>query len=215
MAKVLFVEALRKNVDIPKDISSILSKLPKKLYLVYTIQYKRYAQKIKELMSKSSDFEIKGFTQILGCANLKTDADAILLIGSGRFHALEMALMSGKEVYILENDKLNKITKQEIDQYYKNRKTQLMKFYASDKIGIIVSLKPGQCNMKQALHFSEKLKEKGKQPYIFVENFIDIRELENFPIDSWINTACPGLELDNGMLNLRDMNEFIKEDNKQ
>ena len=210
MSKVLFVEALRKNADIPKNIDSILEKLPKKLYLVYTIQYKKYAQKIKELMSNNSDFEIKGFTQILGCANLKTDADAILLIGSGRFHAVEMALMSGKEVYILEANSLNKITNQEIEKLQKNRKTQLTKFYASDKVGLIVSLKPGQCNMKQALQFAEKLKEKGKQPYIFIENFIDIKELENFPIYSWINTACPGLELDNGMLNLRDLNEFLK-----
>ena len=213
MTKVLFIEALRKNFDIPKNIDSILSKLPKTLYLVYTIQYKKYAQQIKELLG-NSEFEIKGFTQVLGCANLKTDADAILLIGSGRVHALEMALMTGKEVYILEGNSLNKITKQEIEQYYKNRKTQLTKFYASDKVGIIVSMKPGQCNMKQALEFAEKLKEKGKQPYIFVENFIDIKEFENFPIDSWINTACPGLELDNGMLNLRDLDEFLKEANK-
>ena len=214
MTKVLFIEALRKNADIPENIDSILDKLPKNLYLVYTIQYKKYAQKIKEIISSRSDFEIKGFTQVLGCANLKTDADAILLIGSGRFHAVEMALMAGKEVYILEADSLNKITKQEIEELQKNRKIQLTKFYASDRIGIIVSLKPGQCNMKQALEFAEKLKEKGKQPYIFVENFIDIKEFENFPIDSWINTACPGLELDNGMLNLRDLDEFLKEANK-
>ncbi len=214
MTKVLFIEALRKNADIPENIDSILDKLPKNLYLVYTIQYKKYAQKIKEIISSRSDFEIKGFTQVLGCANLKTDADAILLIGSGRFHAVEMALMAGKEVYILEADSLNKITKQEIAELQKNRKIQLTKFYASDRIGIIVSLKPGQCNMKQALEFAEKLKEKGKQPYIFVENFIDIKEFENFPIDSWINTACPGLELDNGMLNLRDLDEFLKEANK-
>lgn len=211
MPKVLFVEAARKNAEMPKEIDSILAKLPKKLYLTYTIQYKKYAQKIKELLSSRSEFEIKGFTQVLGCANLKTDADAILLIGSGRFHALEMALMAGKEVYILEGNLLNKITQKEIDAYYKNRKTQLIKFYAADKIGIIVSLKPGQCNMKQALQFAENLKGKGKQPYIFVENFIDIKELENFPIDSWINSACPGLELDNGMLNLRDLNEFLKD----
>lgn len=205
--KVLFIEALRKEKVPFTALEKLIKELPEKLYLVYTIQYKAYAKEVKSQLEKHKT--ILGTSQILGCANLKTDADAILLIGSGRFHALEMALMTGKEVYILEHNALSKIAQEEINKLLKIRQGQLKKFLAADTVGIVISLKPGQCNYKLADAFARKLEKKGKTPFLFIADSIDLNEFKNYPIQVWINTACPGLELDNGMLNLRDVEKYL------
>ncbi len=208
--KVLFVEALRREkIPLSAAALDLLKKeLPEKIYLVYTIQYKAYTKEVKEKLSKHK--KILGTSQILGCSNLKTDAEAILLVGSGRFHALEMALMTEKEVYILEHNHLSKITKAEIDKLLKIRQAQIKKVLAADTIGIVISLKPGQCNYRLAEQFAEKLRKKGKKPYLFIADYIDLNELQNYPIDAWVNTACPGLELDNHIQNLRDVEKYIE-----
>ena len=72
----------------------------------------------------------------------------------------------------------------------------------SDKIGILVSTKPGQYNLNQALKLKKQLK---KESYIFIFNKFEDFELENFPhIDFWINTACPRIEAKN-VINARDL----------
>ncbi len=205
--KVLFIEALRKEKVPFTALEKLIKELPEKIYLVFTIQYKSYAKEVKSQLEKHK--KILGTSQILGCANLKTDADAILLVGSGRFHALEMALMTGKEVYILEHNHLSKITKEEINKLLKIRQGQIKKILAASTIGITISLKPGQCNYKLAEQFAEKLKKSGKMPYIFIADYIDLNELQNYPIDAWVNTACPGLELDNHIPNLRDVEKYF------
>ena len=43
----------------------------------------------------------------------------------------------------------------------------------------------------------KKLEEQGKKAHIFMANNLDINQFENFRIDSWINTACSGLAMDN------------------
>ncbi len=206
--KVLFVESLRKEKVPFTELELLKKDLPEKIYLVYTIQYKDYAKDVKQQLENHK--KILGTSQVLGCANLKTDADAILLVGSGRFHALEMALMTGKEVYILEHNHLSKITKEEIDKLLKVRQGKIKKFLTATSIGVIVSLKPGQCNFSLAEKFAEKLKKKGKKSYIFIADYINLGELENYPIEAWVNTACPGLELDSGIPNLRDVEQYLK-----
>jgi 2-(3-amino-3-carboxypropyl)histidine synthase len=83
-----------------------------------------------------------------------------------------------------------------------------LKFLNAEKIGILVSTKPGQENLKKAL----SLKLKNKKSYLFLSNNIDIREFENFGINSWVNTACPRMDFDSGVINLRNLN-FSKSKN--
>ena len=56
-----------------------------------------------------------------------------------------------------ENEGQIENLEQEIEQLKIKRKTALMKFLNADKIGILVSTKPGQENMKQAQKIKEKL----------------------------------------------------------
>jgi 2-(3-amino-3-carboxypropyl)histidine synthase len=191
--KVLYIDSKLKNLKLELSKEEI-NKLPKKIFLAYSIQYKDLAKSIKSQL-ESSSINIAKFQQVLGCSKINTKLP-VLLIGTGRFHAINLYLQA-PEFFLLENNKIIKIPQQEIETIRIKRKTALMKFFNADKIGILVSTKPGQENLNQAIKIKQKLKTKGKEAYIFLSNNINTAEFENFNIDSWVNTACHGLALDN------------------
>jgi 2-(3-amino-3-carboxypropyl)histidine synthase len=194
--KTLYIEA-RKKLKLDKEkLKELERMLPNALYVVYSIQYKELAGQVKEELEKTKTRKITGFSQVLGCSELKTTAQAILLIGQGKFHALNLALNSGKEVWIFDNYSINKIEKQEIEKLRNLEKGKYLKLLASNSIGVIVSSKPGQENLNPGFKLKKKLEKKGKKAYIFLADTINTPELENFPLDVWVNTACPGFSLD-------------------
>lgn len=193
--KTLFIPAIKKNISFN---SQVFSGLPKKLHILYTIQYKELASAIKQELS-SKDFQVLGFEQVLGCSKVKPKA-TFLLIGSGRFHATQIAFSTGKPVYVY-NSKLDKINEEEIKQYENREKAKISRFLMSNSIGIIISTKSGQ-NYKNPEKLKNKLEKKypDKKFYLFLADNINIQELENFNIDFWVNTACPGLSLDSSRI---------------
>ena len=192
--KVMYVPAKKiSKINKPK-ILSLSKKLPKTLAITYSIQYKEQAKEIKSLLEKSH--KINSFTQVLGCSkpNFPKNTQSILLIGNGRFHAISLALASKLPVYILEDNQLTKISKKEIASLEKKQKASYVKFLNADKIGILISTKPGQQNLQKALDFKKNLK--NKKSYLFLSNNINTSEFENFGLESWVNTACPRMDME-------------------
>ena len=95
-------------------------------------------------------------------------------------------------------NKLTKISEQDIEILEKKQKTSYLKFLNADKISILISTKPGQQNLKKALETKNKIK--NKKSYLFISNNIDVNEFENFGLDSWVNTACPRLDMEDGRI---------------
>jgi diphthamide biosynthesis enzyme Dph1/Dph2-like protein len=202
--KTFFISAKIKSKINKSRILEISKKLPRDLAIAYSIQYQEIANEIKSILSKKHN--ISNFIQVLGCSKPKfsKNTKAILLISSGKFHAISLAKESKIPVFILELDKLNKISKKEIEYLEKKQKASYLKFLNSDKIGILISTKPGQENLQKALDLKKKLK--NKKTYLFLNNQIDINEFENFPdIQSWINTACPRLDFDAKIINFNEI----------
>jgi diphthamide biosynthesis enzyme Dph1/Dph2-like protein len=217
--KQLFIPAKVKSEINTKKISEL--NLPKSIAIAYSIQYKEIASQIQKILSKKH--KITDFVQILGCSKPKfsKDTKAILLISSGKFHAVSLAVESNLPVYILGSGKLIKISEDEqfrggkvsdmqarlraeIDSFRKRKKVSYMKFLNADKIGILISTKPGQENLQKALALKSKIKK--KDVYLFISNDINTKEFENFPdIKSWVNTACPRLDFDNSVINSSDL----------
>lgn len=200
-----------KTIFIPAKINSEINikkfqslNLPKNIAIAYSIQYKEIASKINRILSKKH--KITGIIQILGCSRPKfsKDTQAILLISSGKFHAVSLAAETNLPIYMIEADKLRKVSKEEADLFNKRKLASYMRFLNAEKVGILISTKPGQENLRKALSLQIKLK--NKKSYLFISNNIDLREFENFCIDSWINTACPRLDLDSSIINLKDLN---------
>ncbi len=198
--KTLFIPAkINSEVNIRK-IQSL--RLPEDTAIAYSIQYKDIAEQIYNILSKK--FRITGMIQVLGCSKPKfsKDTKAILLVSSGRFHAVSLAGETGLPIYILESSELKKISDEEIYAFEKRKNASYMKYLNSEKVGILVSVKPGQERLKRAIALQKKLKD--KIPYLFLSNEIDTRQFENFDIEAWINTACPRLDFEGFVFNLGD-----------
>jgi len=200
--KVMYVEA--KTRESPTINTKELAKLPKKLLLVYSIQYMPLAKEIKKYL-ESTKHTLSGFKQVLGCTKL-VSKDPILLIGSGKFHAINLAIQNNVPIYIYNNQGITKMGQKDVQKIKARKQAALIKFLASDKIGILVSTKPGQNRIKDAKALKKKLESKGKKAYLLTSNNLNLAELENFSLQSWVNTACPGLAYDApGIVNIDDL----------
>ena len=193
--KTLFIDLISTQEISAEEIRKLVNKLPSRLFLAYTIQYRQIAEKIRKLCKK----KIIGFRQILGCSKIKTKN--ILFIGDGEFH---LQGIDAENIYTYDGS-LKKIPKETIDNLKKFRTRAIAKFYSADKVGILVSCKPGQENFKQALSLRDKLKKQNKEAFIFLSDNISQSDLDNFQVESWINTACPGLVFDFPVVNLSDI----------
>jgi diphthamide biosynthesis enzyme Dph1/Dph2-like protein len=196
--KTLFIPSKRK-VNVHKErILEISKRLPKNIIIAYSIQFQDLALQIKKILCKRHN--ITKITQVLGCSRLiiPQKTQAILLIGSGRFHATSLALETNMPIYILESNNLSIISKEEILKLKKKQKADYLNFLHSEQIGILISTKPGQENLKRAMSLKKSVK--NKQSYLFLSNNIDTSEFENFGINSWVNTACPRMDMNNSRI---------------
>jgi len=121
--KTLFIPATLKNLDkIPPIPLKEIAKLPKKLILAYSIQFKPLIPIIQKQL-ENNNITLTKTQQVLGCsiinskstsknpqltASTKTKQLPILLIGQARFHAQNLYTQTSK-IFILENNKITQI----------------------------------------------------------------------------------------------------------
>ena len=195
--KTLFIYA-KAELDATKVIKKLKLK-ENKIGLISTIQYANQLDKIKEILEKQNK-EVHVGGQIIGCNasnafKIKDKVEAFVYVGSGEFHPIEVIEETkNTNIYVAnpESEVITKFAKEDLEKLEKQRRGRIAKFLNAKKIGILVSNKPGQENLKSALVISKKLK---KENYVFLDNEFDFNKYENFnDIDFWINTACIRIE---------------------
>ncbi len=218
--KTLFIPAYSQKKISKSQILQLSKKLPKTLAIAYSIQFKNLAKEIKNILSRnhkinsfvhknslSKNHRITSFAQVLGCSQPKfpQNTDAVLLVSSGKFHAVSLASEIQIPVYLFAGNTLEKISDNEIQKIKQKQKASYLKFLNADEVGILVSTKPGQQNLKKAIEFKKNLK--NKKSYLFVANNINASEFENFGLKSWINTSCRRMDMnDSSIINLENLN---------
>jgi 2-(3-amino-3-carboxypropyl)histidine synthase len=167
----------------------------------YVIQNRRQAEQAYEFLKMHKKTVMVG--QVLGCnldnvSKARDKVDAFLLVGSGRFHGIGIGKSSGKPVFVAEPPgNVFEISKEEVLKQERIRQSFLFDFEKARNIGLLVSTKRGQFNLKKALEAKKVLEESGKKPYVFLFETLVPEELLNFgKIDFWINFACPRIEGD-------------------
>ena len=203
---------------------------PFKVIALYAaIQFVPYASSVAKTLEQAGHTVItsqpaRTFVpyQILGCdlsfknLNLSQEPDAFLYLGDGKFHPQALVLSQKTSTCfkpVIRYDPIQHhhivMTLDEIKSILKKYKGSLMKFLASDRIGVLISVKPGQQHFKPSLGLEEMYPD--KTFYYFVENTIDFSKLEDFLfIQAWVNTACPRIGFDDNvhltpsMVNLMD-----------
>ena len=218
--KVLYIEA-RSKFEIP--LEKLKEVKEKKIGLISTVQHLNQLPHVKGELQKLGKevFTAKGAItqhegQILGCdvnAGLRvaSQIEAFLYIGSGDFHPLHLAFKTKKPIYLLSAEgELEYLPRARIDEFLRKKKAAYVNFLHAEKVGIIVTIKPGQENLKLAMLLKEKLEKKEKKAFIFMCDTLQLGELENFDCKVWINTACPGLQLETNFLNVADIADYFR-----
>lgn len=198
--KTLFVSAKSKIKKEGINLEENLNDIPKSIAIVYSIQFKDLALSIKSKLEKK--YNITFFSQVLGCSKPKfpLKTKAILLISNGKFHAISLAYESNLPVYLFDHGNFEKIKQEDIDKIALLEKSAILKYLNAREVGIIVSTKPGQQRLAEAMSFKKSL---NKKSYLFLTNEINISEFENFGLNSFVNTACPRMDLvSNKIINL-------------
>ena len=178
------------------------AELPQRLGLVSTVQFLDQIGDVRAFLEKQGKEVLTGKmrqkydTQLLGCdqgaaESMNGEVDAFLYFGTGRFHPLGVAISTEKDVYCYDPIEgiQSKIPREEAMRLNRKRKAAYTSFLHAKRLGVLVSMKPGQNHFKRAMALKKSLKD--KEVYLFISDTIDFSQLENFPfIDCWVNTAC-------------------------
>ena len=201
-ARTGVMPAIRKALPLLKDWS--------KIGLIRTIQHVHVLEKVRKALLNAGKAVIIGDAsktahpgQVLGCdfSNAKAiaeEVEAFLFFGGGRFHAIGVALSTGKpvvvadpytrEAYLLDED---------VSRILRQRWASISEAKKAENFGVLVGLKIGQKKFKKALEIKKKLENSGKKAFLIALREITPERLMQFPsIDAYVNTACPRLSLD-------------------
>jgi 2-(3-amino-3-carboxypropyl)histidine synthase len=232
--RTIFIEArFDGEISLGKEaIDHIKKNRIKSVGLFASVQFLR----IDDISRQLKELNVKVFTtkarrtsepvQILGCdayhdsfeKDIFADADVLLYIGDGMFHPKALLLAqrdSEKKIDCIIWDpvanEMKLLTQKDVEHQLKRSKANILKYLTAQKIGILITTKPGQEYIKGAIALKNKLKKEGKDAYLFIDDTIGLDKLENYPfIQCWVNTACPRIGTDDitsinkPMINLRE-----------
>ncbi|MBS3092619.1 diphthamide synthesis protein [Candidatus Pacearchaeota archaeon] len=242
MTQIVFIDSKYEGeIQLSKKaLDYIKEKKINSLALFASVQFSKIGKILDQLKSVNIETRITKAKrtstplQILGCDcynssfkdNIIQEADAILYIGDGLFHpkALLLAQIKNKNIkpIIIWDPMLQKLSildKKDIEKQVNKTKANIKRYINARKIGILVTIKPGQQYLNSALKLKSLIESQGedKKAFIFIDDTLDLRALENYPfIEAWVNTACPRIGTDDittirqPMINLREAINPIK-----
>lgn len=207
LMKTFFIEAkYKEKFELPDEVIDLL---PKRIALFTTVQFLDSIAGIKKQLEKKGKKVLllkaehtKYLGQLLGCNIKKFDKgeegfDAFLYIGDGMFHPKALVLKNHKPAFAYNpfSKKYFELEPKDVEDMNKKVKCALLKFMSSKEIGVLISTKPGQQQIKKAYDLEKKYTDKNF--YFLLFDTIDFGELENFPfIECFVNTACPRIAYD-------------------
>ena len=240
MTQIIFIDAKwLGKIQLTKELENFLKKRRiKSIALFASVQFtdlNNFIKQIEKIGIKVNTTKAKRTNekiQILGCdcyedsfnKDIIQDSDLILYIGDGLFHpkALLLSQINKKDfksviVFNPSSKKITELDKEVIEKQIQKIKRNLKLFINAKNIGILVTIKPGQQYFSAAKKLKEKLEENGKKAYIFIDDIINLNQLENYPfVKAWVNTACPRigtddiLNIEQPIINIREALNPIK-----
>jgi len=210
---VLYVEA-RIPIDVSMMVEAVLPSVAGwgKVGLTSTVQHTPQLAEVAEALGKKGVKALIGegagktpeAGQILGCSYsaatmLPENVDGYIFIGGGRFHPLGITLTTGKPVVIANpyNGEVSMLEESDLMDLAKKRMAAINAAKAAKKIGIIVTSKPGQRALADAMVLAEKLGDREKIAFLIYLDETRADKLNNFTEpEAFIDTACPRIAID-------------------
>jgi 2-(3-amino-3-carboxypropyl)histidine synthase len=223
----IYVEA-RATINVESAILSSIQLLSgyTRIGLATTVQHVQTLDGVRELLTRAGKTIVIGDAgkvaypgQVIGCdySNVKSvtsDVDAFLFIGGGRFHALGVALATAKPTIVADPYSQAAYTlDSEVQKILKQRFASIQEAQNAKTFGILLSLKPGQKHLEDALKIKQVIEKMDKPAYLLAVREVLPEVINEFPsVDAYINTACPRISLDDASKFKKPvltMNEFL------
>lgn len=154
-----------------------------------------------EVFSGPPDPPLRYEGQILGCSyntlfKVSDRVDCFLVVGS-KFHGIGLALQTERDVFVIDPEagRIEDLS-MEVGKLLKNRYAYIEKFRGSGRVGVIVSVKPGQCRLELAASLKEMLRGSGKDAEILLMDDVLPEQLMDLPFEAFVNTACPRISVE-------------------
>jgi len=207
----VYVE-VKANISIKESVTKALPYLEtwNKIGLVTTVQHVHQLDEAKNLLEAAGKtvfvedaghFKYPG--QVLGCdfsnaQSVSEKVEAYVFVGGGRFHAIGVALSTSKPTIIADPyEQIAYPIQDQVRRIIMQRWGNISEAKEAKSFGVLISLKRGQMKLKEALSIKEKLEQNELTVTLLALKEVSPSALMQFPgIDSFVNTACPRLSLD-------------------
>lgn len=207
----IYLEA-RATATVDAAVEQSLPLLAKysKIGLATTVQHVQTLDAVRESLVRAGKVVVVGDAghliypgQVIGCdfSNVKSiapDVEVFLFVGGGKFHALGVALATSKPTLVADPyDNTAYSVDAEAQKILKQRWASIEEATHAKTFGVLVSLKPGQKNLDEALRIKEAIEKMDKAAYLFAVRELLPDVILEFPtVDAYVNTACPRISLD-------------------
>jgi 2-(3-amino-3-carboxypropyl)histidine synthase len=208
---IVYVEA-RAKIGIKKALTAALPHLESwsKIGLVTTVQHVHQLDEAKKLLEAAGKTVFVGDAdsakhagQVIGCdfgnaQSVSGKVEAYLFVGGGRFHAMGVALATGKPTIVADPyEEMAYPIQDEARRVIMQRWGNISAAKEAKSFGVLISLKSGQMRLRAAMDIKEKIEQKGLKATLLALREVTPSALMQFPsIDAFVNTACPRLSLD-------------------
>jgi 2-(3-amino-3-carboxypropyl)histidine synthase len=208
---VVYVEA-RAKIGIKEALTKALPFLESwnKIGLVTTVQHIHQLDEAKKMLEAAGKTVFVGNAdsakhpgQVIGCdfrnaQSVSENVEAFLFVGGGRFHAMGVALATGKPTIIADPyEELAYPISDDARRVIMKRWGNISEAKEAKSFGVLISLKSGQMRLRAALDIKERLERNGRKATLLALREVTPSSLMQFPsLDAFVNTACPRLSLD-------------------
>jgi 2-(3-amino-3-carboxypropyl)histidine synthase len=207
----LFVEA-RIDLDVTRAVRAALPLLPEggRVGLLTTAQHRHALDAAVSVLHGASITPVLGkggrrlafMGQVLGCdlsaaRVVAGDVDAFLLLGGGTFHAVGVALATGKPVVVADVELGEaRPVEDERDRVLRRRSAVMASARDAGSFGIIVESRPGQQRWELARKLRDELAAAGRRPVLMLLREVSPERLAAMGLDAYVSTACPRIAVD-------------------
>ncbi|MDE1852474.1 MAG: diphthamide biosynthesis enzyme Dph2 [Thaumarchaeota archaeon] len=175
-----------------------------------------FSQHLQQLRPVKERLEAKGFQvrvgkgnnlmlegQVFGCDfstafPMRDEVDAFAMLGESEFHAVGLALATGKPTFMLD-PYMNEVTDMQEAADERRKRSVLAVYKALDArvFGVITGLKEGQKMLGRSRWITKRLEMNGRKVVqLAIRDVTSERLAPHREIEAFIQTACPRISID-------------------
>ena len=175
-----------------------------------------FSQHLHQLKPVKERLESKGFSVLIGrgnnlmlegqvfgcdfstCYPIRAQVDAFAFLGESEFHAVGLALATGKPTFMLD-PYMNEVTnmKQAAEEREKRAILAVYKALDARVFGVVTGLKEGQKMLGRSRWITKRLETNGRKVIQLAMRDVTVERLDpHREIEAFIQTACPRISID-------------------